>query len=129
MSEKKMDMRLVSKGVSNKTKSIWYHTKKTKVPCISKEQCEVLLQENQSKDSRINYLKTKADQTTEELEKQKKEIEYLKSLLQKNDELKEKLNCVEEKVDNVKETVEEKDNQFICNQNFNQLNQNYYNVS
>ena len=71
----------------NNRKSYWYHTKKTKVLCISKEE---FVKTIQSKDSRINYFKAKEKEAIEELEKRgqeleklKKEMEYLKTLLQK----------------------------------------------
>ena len=132
MSNKLLDDKTYNCDVCSKSfdsyKTYWKHVNR-KTACVSSKE---IIQQIQSKDSRINYFKTKAKETTDELQKKEKEIEYLKTILQKMDkmdELKDHIVEMKESVDQVKETVEEKDNQFICNQNFNQLNQQntYYN--
>ncbi len=104
---------------------LWAHQNRTKIPCISKEKCKELVQEIRSNETRINYFKEQAEQQlqkyNEEIEKQKKENEYLKSLLCKVDDLKYELT---DKLDIVQETVENKNNTFTCNQNLNVINNN-----
>ena len=123
MNEKKWICELCEKEFTTR-QNLWAHQHRTKTPCITKDKCIELVQQVQSKDSRINYFKNKVEETNqkhnEELEKKEKEIEYLKSLLSKNEELSDKLDLVKESV----EAVQKNNNSFTCNQNY-LVNKNY----
>lgn len=70
--------------------SYWNHKNAMKTTCLSKEQCEELLEKLQSKDAIIVYFKNKLERTDQELlkysaelEKKEKEIEFLKHMVEK----------------------------------------------
>ncbi len=77
-------------------KTYWYHKSKSKTPCITKQECEELVEQVHSKDSSINYLKEKAEQTNQELERLTNENKGLKRVLAEqtmlNDVKKRKIN-------------------------------------
>jgi hypothetical protein len=102
-------------------KMYWKHMNR-KTACVSSKE---IIEQIQSKDSRINYFKAKFEErnqelerNNEELEKREREIEYLKNLLSRNEDNIEKIS---DKLDLVQDSIDNKNNTFTCNQ-FQQIN-------
>jgi hypothetical protein len=115
MTEKKYICVLCNKPFSNQG-NYWKHINK-KTSCMPIEKCQKLLQENQMKESRLNYYQVK----TKKLENKCKQLQVVvEKITNKDNSLKNSLqNLINEKLEMVTDKLEHIDDQIATKQNFN----------
>ena len=109
------------------------HTRKNKTACISKEQCQQIVEENKFKDNKLKYFETKTEKQKRELKEKETEIQRLKDLVSKFSEkeefIKDSLEQVVDQVIEMKDEVVESSQKFNCTQIENQTNINNLNYN